>query len=426
MARSRLTLPLAAALACAPASDSGVAVTFPASAVGVEAELLAAQLDRFVSQHPGIRVVRQRTPDAADQRRQLYVQWLNAGADDPDVLQLDVVWTAEFAAAGWILPLDDLAPDVADFVPEALRANRWRGRLHALPWFVDVGMLFWRTDLVGTAPGSFEAMDREATRAVEDGLVPYGIVWQGARYEGLVTVFLEHLAAFGGTILDERGGVAVDGPRAVRALEAMRAGLDAGAVPREVLSWHEEEVRFAFQNGRALFMRNWPYAIPLLRDATRSRVAGRFGVTAFPAGSGGRPAAALGGAQLAINARCDQPEAAWRLVEFLTRPEQMAERARVAGQLPARRSLYQGDLLEEAFGIPGGQLREVIEGAVARPVTPVYAELSERLQVWLHRALSGQAEPAAALDAAAQEMRALLVRARLAPDAAHGRAGGAS
>jgi ABC-type glycerol-3-phosphate transport system substrate-binding protein len=155
-------------------------------------------------------------------------------------------------------------------------------------------------------------------------------------------------------------------------------------------------------------------------------VAGRFGVTAFPAGSGGRPAAALGGAQLAINARCDQPEAAWRLIEFLTEPEQMAERARVAGQLPARRSLYQGDLLEEALGIPGVQLREVIEGAVARPVTPVYAELSERLQVWLHRALSGQAEPAAALDAAAREMRALLVRARLAPDAAHGRAGGAS
>jgi multiple sugar transport system substrate-binding protein len=382
MARSRFALPLAAALACTPASDSGVAVTFPTSAVGAEADLLEAQLDRFASRRPGIRVVRQRTPDAADQRRQLYVQWLNAGATDPDVLQLDVVWTAEFAAAGWILPLQDLATDVADFLPEALRANRWRGDIHALPWFVDVGMLFWRTDLVGAAPRSFEALSREATRAVEDGLVPFGMVWQGA-------------------------------------------GLDAGAVPREVLSWHEEEVRFAFQNGRALFMRNWPYAIPLLQDAGRSRVAGRFGVAAFPAAHGGRPAAALGGAQLAINARCDQPEAAWRLIEFLTQPEQMAERARVAGQLPARRSLYQGDLLQDALGISGEQLREVIEGAVARPVTPVYTELSERLQVWLHRALSGQAEPAAALSSAAQEMRALLERARLAPDDAGARAGDA-
>jgi multiple sugar transport system substrate-binding protein len=426
MGRSRLALPLAAALACTPASDPGVAVTFPASAVGAESELLEAQLDRFASQHPGIRVVRQRTPDAADQRRQLYVQWLNAGAADPDVLQLDVVWTAEFAAAGWILPLEDRATDLADFLPETLRANRWREVLHALPWYVDVGMLFWRTDLVDAPPRSFEALSGAAARAVDQGLAPFGIVWQGARYEGLVTVFLEHLAAFGGAILDERGAVVVDGPRAVRALEAMRATLDSGAVPREALSWHEEEVRFAFQNGRALFMRNWPYAIPLLQDADRSRVAGRFGVAAFPAADGGRAAAALGGAQLAINARCDHPEAAWRLVEFLTQPEQMAERARVAGQLPARRSLYQGDALEAALGIPADQLREVIGHAVARPVTPVYAELSDRLQVWLHRALSGQAEPATALAAAAREMRALLERARLAPGGAAGRAGGAS
>jgi ABC-type glycerol-3-phosphate transport system substrate-binding protein len=200
----------------------------------------------------------------------------------------------------------------------------------------------------------------------------------------------------------------------------MRAGLESGAVPREALSWHEEEVRFAFQNGRALFMRNWPYAIPLLQDAGRSRVAGRFGVAAFPAARGGRPAAALGGAQLAINARSDQPEAAWRLIEFLTRAEQMAERARVVGQLPARRSLYEGDLLQDALGIPGAQLREVIAGTVARPVTPVYTELSARLQVWLHRALSGQAEPAAALASAAREMRTLLERAHLAPEDAGG------
>jgi multiple sugar transport system substrate-binding protein len=424
MGRPRFALPLAVALACAPASDSDVTLTFPASAVGAEAELLEAQLDRFASQHPGVRVVRQRTPDAADLRRQLYVQWLNAGAADPDVLQLDVVWTAEFAAAGWILPLEDRS--VADFLPEALAANRWRGRLYALPWFVDVGMLFWRTDLTGEAPRSFEALSRKATHAVQEGLVPFGIVWQGARYEGLVTVFLEHLAAFGGAILDERGAVAVDGPNAVRALEAMRAALDAGAVPREALSWHEEEVRFAFQNGRALFMRNWPYAIPLLQDAERSRVAGRFGIAAFPAARGGRPAAALGGSQLAINARTDQPEAAWRLIEFLARREQMIERVRVLGQLPARRSLYQDDLLEDALGIPGARLRQVIEGTVARPVSPVYAELSERLQVWLHRALSGQAEPAAALASAAREMRALLERVRLAPQVARGSAGNAS
>jgi multiple sugar transport system substrate-binding protein len=414
---ARLALPLAAVLACAPAAESGIAVTFPASAVGAEFEVLRAQLERFGLLHPEIRVLAQRTPDAADQRRQLYVQWLNAGADDPDVLQLDLVWTPEFAAAGWIQALDAFAPDPGDFLPEALRANRWEGRLYALPWFVDVGLLYWRSDLVESAPGSFEALVREADRAVEAQRVRFGLVWQGARYEGLVTVFLEHLTAFGGSILDERGAVAVDSPRAVRALEAMRAGLEAGLVPREALSWHEEEVRFAFQNGQALFMRNWPYALALLRDAERSRVAGRFAVAAFPAAPGGRAAAALGGAQLAINARSDRPEAAWRLIEFLTRPEQMLERARVAGQLPARRSLYEDAALSGILRVPVGQLLDAIEHAVARPATPVYAELSSHLQVWLHRALSGQAEPADALAAAAREMRGVLERARLGPGA---------
>ncbi|NIR44640.1 MAG: extracellular solute-binding protein, partial [Gemmatimonadetes bacterium] len=92
-------------------------ITFPASAVGAEAELLGRQLQRFMRQHPDIRVVRRETPDAADQRHQLYVQWLNAGASDPDVLQLDVIWTPEFAAAGWILPLDEFSPDVRAFFP---------------------------------------------------------------------------------------------------------------------------------------------------------------------------------------------------------------------------------------------------------------------------------------------------------------------
>ena len=88
------------ALACGEEQDSGIVVTFPGSAVGAEAEILSRQLDRFMREHPDIRVVQRETPDAADQVHQLYVQWLNAQASDPDILQLDVIWTPEFAAAG--------------------------------------------------------------------------------------------------------------------------------------------------------------------------------------------------------------------------------------------------------------------------------------------------------------------------------------
>ena len=105
-------------------------------------------------------------------------------------------------------------------------------------------------------------------------------------------------------------------------------------------TWHEEEARFAFQNGDAAFMRNWPYPYAFMNDSASSRVAGRYAVAPMPAAAGGRPTAALGGAQLAINAFSPHPDAAWAVVEYLTRPEQMLERARVVGQFPTRPALY--------------------------------------------------------------------------------------
>ncbi|MFP5286451.1 MAG: ABC transporter substrate-binding protein, partial [Thermoanaerobaculia bacterium] len=391
-------------LAACAGEESGSVLRISGSAVGAEGEVLTRQVDRFMTVHPGVRVEIQRTPDDASQRHQLYVQWLNAHVGRPDVLQLDVVWTAEFAAAGWILPLDRFQPSTDDLFPATLEANRWRGRLFAFPWFMDVGMLYWRTDLVPRAPASLDELARFARAGLSDR-VPYGIVWQGARYEGLVTVFLEVLGACGGEILSRDGRVAVASRAGVRALEFLR-GQIGGIAPPEVLTWHEEEARFAFQNGNAVFLRNWPYAWPLLNEPG-TRVAGRFAVAPMPpilAAPGGRPSAALGGAQLAINARTRHPELAWRLIAFLTAPEQMLERARVARQYPPRRSLWQDPRLAEALGVPLRDVRRILESAAPRPVTPVYTELAEALQIHLHRALSGQAAPAEALQAAAREM----------------------
>ena len=399
---------------CAPTPPGGPAVvTLPISVLGAEGQVLRGQLARFAELRPDIRVVQRPTPDAADQRHQLYVQWLNAGASDPDILQLDVVWTPEFAAAGWILDLDRFRPAVDSFFPATIAANEWNGRLYAVPWFVDVGMLYWRTDLMAEPPGTFADLEREAARAQAERDLGYGLVWQGARYEGLVTVFSEYLGGFGGRILDG-GTVTVGSPAGVRALSTMRDEIyQEGIVPQSALTWHEEESRFAFQNGQAAFMRNWPYAYALMQDSAASRVAGRYAVATMPAGPGGRPTAALGGAQLAINARSDHPEAAWAVIDYLTRPEQMLERARVAGQFPTRPALYGEPALARALTIPPAQAREIIEHAVPRPVTPVYTQLSEILQIDLHRALTRQQEPAAALAHATREMQALLDRVGL-------------
>ncbi len=401
---------------CARPARSGTVITLSGSAVGAEARVLRGQLARFAKAHPGITVEILETPDAADQRHQLYVQWLNAHTKRPDILQLDVIWTAEFAGAGWILPLDRFRPPVDSFFPATIRANTWRGRLYALPWFVDVGMLYWRTDLLKEPPPTLEALARVAPAAAERAGIPYGFVWQGARYEGLVTVFLEQLGAFGGRIMDDSGHVTVDSHAGVEALRYMRRALETPHfVPESVLTWQEEQTRFAFQNGQAVLMRNWPYAYPLMEDSAKSAVAGRFAVAPMPGAAGGSPTAALGGSQLAINARSAHPAEAYAVIEYLTRPAQMLERARAVGEFPARPALYDDPALAAALPAPPADIRRIIEGAVPRPVTPVYTELSQILQIWLHRALTGQAQPAAALRSAARQMRALLKRVGLAP-----------
>ena len=118
-------------------------------------------------------------------------------------------------------------PPVDEFFASAVAANRWNGALYALPWFVDVGMLYWRTDLMPAPPQtSTSSWQRRSDARARHGL-PFGFVWQGARYEGLVTVFLEHLGAFGGAILDGGGRVVVDSEPAVRALTFMRDAIHA-------------------------------------------------------------------------------------------------------------------------------------------------------------------------------------------------------
>jgi multiple sugar transport system substrate-binding protein len=417
MTTPALVLVLAACLAGTACRDGSEApLTISGSAVGREAELLERQLDRFRHAHPALRVVLRATPDAADLRHQLYAQWLNAYAPAPDVLQLDVVWTAEFAAAGWLAPLEPFHPDTTQFFGGSVAAHWWRGQLFALPWFIDAGLLYWRTDLMTHAPRDQAELVASARRAQASGAVPFGLVWQGARYEGLVTVFLEYLGAYGGSILDPAGRVVVDDEHAVRALVAMVEAVREGVVPSAALGWQEEQTRFAFQNGQAAFMRNWPYARPLLDDARQSAVAGRFAVTAFPPTEGGAATAALGGSALAINAFSRQRDAAFALVTFLLEPEQMLERARVTGQYPPRPALYDAPGLSEALRTDASALRPVLERAIARPVTPVYAELSDILQVSLHRALSGQQPPRTALQEAARGIRALLARTQLGPN----------
>ncbi len=401
--------------------DGRVHLVIAGSAVGAEGQALASRARAFEATHPDVRVDIRATPDAGDERHQLYVQWFAAGASEPDLLQVDVVWTAELAAAGFLAPIDE---DVVDgFFPGAVAAGRYDGKLWAAPWFVDVGLLYWRTDLLEHAPRTLDELAADAR--AHPAATPVGYAWQGARYEGLVCDYLEVLSGMGGAILDRDGAVVVDSAAGDKAL-AWLAGMVGTASPPAVVSWQEEQARFSFQNGEALMMRNWPYAAPLLADAAKSKVAGRFATSPLP-GDGAHPgAAALGGQALAVNARSEHPALARELLRFLVADDAQLARARIAGQYPPKAALYDGAALAGALPIPPAEARAILERAVPRPVTPVYSELSGVLQIHLHEALTGQATPGDAVRDAAREMRAVLAARALAPPAPGEKAPGAS
>jgi multiple sugar transport system substrate-binding protein len=132
----------------------------------------------------------------------------------------------------------------------------------------------------------------------------------------------------------------------------------------------------------------------------------------MPATPDGVAAATLGGAPLAINAYSEHLDASWKLIEFLTAPAQMMERAQLGGY-PTRPALYDDPRLAGLLPIPVAMARTIVARAVARPAMPIYSQLSELLQIQLHRALTGQAKPDAALRDAAREMNALIERTRV-------------
>jgi multiple sugar transport system substrate-binding protein len=342
-----------------------------------EADPLPALLAEFERRHPGVRVAHEPLPWTADVQHQFFVLNLEGRSAGFDVLMLDVIWVAEFARAGWLLDLSERWPPAErrEHAPAAVAAATFDGRVWALPWVMNVGLLYYRADLLGEhgflPPRTYEALARQAAtvRARRPGL--QGFLWQGKQYEGLVVNVLESFWAEGTDLLGPDGTVLPDEAAARAALGFRRRLLATGLSPRLVASADEELTRREFGAGRALFLRNWPYARPLF-EAPGSPVRGRVGVVPLPGGG------ALGGAHLAISRATRHPEAAWALAQFLTRPEAQQRIAAATGLHPTRPALLRDPALGPIFA-----------GARPRPVTPWYQTLSATLQPELSAAILG-------------------------------------
>jgi multiple sugar transport system substrate-binding protein len=397
-----------------------VTIVFKHGKISGDPRSLQDLLHQFEVRHPNIRVRSEPLPSSTDQQHQIYAINLEGGASGIDVLAMDVIWIAEFARAGWIRPLDDLFEpgQRAEFFPNALEAATYRGKIWAVPWYIDAGVLYYRKDLLKKygrrPPPTWEELV-ETVRVVLDGEQEprlYGFIWQGRQYEGLICNALEFIWGNGGDVLRPDGWTDLTNPATVEAVAFMRDLIHTHAVSPSLVTMADEETsRHLFSGGRALFTRNWPYAWSLF-EQEGSPVRGKVGVGPLPS-FGGRPAAStLGGWHLGIAHDSRHPEPAWRFIEFLTSPEAQKMMARKVGIAPTRTSVYRDPTVVAAQPfLPA--LQPIFASARPRPVTPFYPMVSQILQSEFSAVLAGLRPSRTALVAAERELLHTLLLERL-------------
>src|SRR5699024_7496017 len=186
--------------------------------------------------------------------------------------------------------------------------------------------------------------------------------------------------------LDEDEKVVVDSPETIKAIEKMQEIVGSDFVPSNILNFTEIETETAFIEGNAVFARNWPYLQASSNDEDKSKVAGNVGFTTIPAGDDGSTSA-LGGWMAMINRYTEHPEEAWEFVKFMTGPEGQRITAVEGGSAPTLKELYDDEEVQAAgvtFSDPN--FVETLENAVPRPVTPIYPEISDIMQIELSTA----------------------------------------
>jgi len=305
---------------------------------------------------------------------QFLVDWA-AQTPDIDVYSIDTIWQA--AAAPHAIDLTNYfnPEELAAHFPQVIQNNTVDGKLVSVPTSVDVGLLYYRTDLLkkyrfAHPPDTWDELTKMA-RTIQDGERAggdpdfQGYLWQG-KDEGLEINALEWIFSYGGgTIIEENGRISINNPRAIEALNRARTWLGAIS-PAGTLTYAEEECRNIFEDGHSAFMRNWPY-VYVLADKPGSRISGKFSITVLPKGGvSGTHAGALGGWSLMVSKYSKHPDVAADLVKYFSSVEVEKTVALELCGMPSRPALYQDkDILSEFPWFE--KLPAIFDRAVTRP-----------------------------------------------------------
>ena len=315
-------------------------------------------------------------PALLDDAIPIYQQLLAAQSTDADVLFIDVTWIGMLQRN--MLDLKPLVPaeEVAQHFQSTIDAATTQdGRLVALPWYMDTGLMYYRKDLLEKygkqPPKTWDELTETAKLIQEQERAAgnpdlWGFTWQGKSYEGLTCDAIEWVASSGGgTIIEPDGKVSINNPAAAKALTRAKDWVKTIS-PEGVLGYDEETSRAVFEAGNAVFHRNWPYVWGT-SQAEGSKVAGKVGMMALPVGADGQKSSGcLGPMYLGISKYTAKPELATELLRYLVGPEVQKMRAIEGAYNPTQKSLYSDkDVLAKLPFLADAQA--AFDGSVARP-----------------------------------------------------------
>ncbi|HEY4162504.1 MAG TPA: ABC transporter substrate-binding protein [Dongiaceae bacterium] len=390
---------LFAAIACLAGTltvpaEAKVTVSISCSSLGIEMELCRTGAQAWAKK-TGNEVNLVSTPADANERLGLYQSLLAAHSTDVDIFQIDAVWPGILANDFLDLNQFIKPDDQDDYSPSLIQNDTVNGKLIALPWFVDTGLLYYRKDLLDKyhrkVPQTWAELE-ETAKAVTagEGSGMQGYVWQGRAYEGLTCNALEWIASSGGgTIIGKDGQVTVSNAQAAAAIDRARGWIGTIS-PEGVLNYDEEGARGVFQSGKAVFMRNWPYAWALANTGD-SPVKDKVGEAPLPHGDGANSVGVLGGQSLAVSRYSKHPQEAVDLILYLAGKDEEKRRWKKGAFNPTLKPLYEDPDLKNDPMV--AVFSQVLNNVVARPSTITgrrYNQVSSDFVQAVHAALSGQ------------------------------------
>ncbi len=402
--------------ACGTSSVASGPVTIVYAALQDNTGEQTNEINAFNQLHAGkINVQYLQLPPVATDQYSKFVTAFRSQSTTPDVVHIDVTWPAQFATPGWLAPIDHYVSSsyLQQFWPSAANVGKVNGKLYGIQRYMDIGMLYYRTDLVqkygGTVPQTrdqMQAMAQEILAGEAANGIKYGYLMPGKKIEAIVDEWLEFLWGDGGDI-GNPGSLDLTGAKQVAALQYMHDLIyKYKLAPQGTNTYAPNDILSLFNNGQAPFMRNWTFAYKIANTPSSSKVAGKVGVTPTLATAGNQGHGCTGGWVLAINAYSQHKDEAWTFIDYMLSKSTQKSMAMNAGLIPSRPDVVSDPAV--VAQVPYfSQLSSILNTGNNRPKLVNYNQFTTPLQAAINGVLSNQGSAADALASVQSQVSSL-------------------